>query len=327
MSMKNFGECLKRTYASGVFYTRKYSPEFCIAGGIATGVACAITTGIASTKVKDIAEQHKTRVEKVHQMAALDPEFDEKKALTKVYFGTAWKYTKLYMIPALLGATSISLVLGSHGIMKKRNTTLATALAVAEGQLEEYRKQVVEKFGEEVDKELSDNAIKKVAEAVSDDNKPYENETDTTYKGHSKWARYFGRGTIGWEDPEYSGPGCNIGYIDVLETSINSWLRYKRRLFMNEIYMYMHLPLVCEGDNWAIEWDDNGPDKQFHFCLRCKGNRDGQRFLNGEDDETWLDFPNVKYVRKDEVLASTQEMFERSRQLQEANSKEVRMYG
>lgn len=303
MNIKLIPAYIKSAYYGGRFYAKKYSPEICLGGSIVTGIACAVTTGIASAKVKSIVDEHKEAVRTIRETAGNE----EGKQLTKTYLKTGYKLAKLYAVPVMLGTTSVTLQLSSHGIMKKRNAVLATMAAAAENKFEEYRKNVVEKFGEEVDQELAGNYVEKLVEKqhVDPETGSVTTSAETTkeWTGYSQWARLFGPGSVGWEDPNSVGPGGNLTYIMLAENSLNAQLKYHHGyLFMNDIYTYLHYPLVAEGWDYGILWDPNGPEKQFDFGLRRKYNENGAKFLNCQEDSVWLDFQNVQYI-KDKVLA------------------------
>ena len=191
MNLKLIPAYLKSSWYGTKFYAKKHAPEICTAGSIVAGVACVVTTGIASTKVKGIVDMHKEEASAVREMAKVDPEYKEGKELTRVYFRTAGKLAKLYAIPMVLGATSVSLELTSLGIMKKSNAALAAAAIAAESKLSDYRKHVIDKYGEEVDQELAGDVVKKVEKKAVVDPETgetkYEEETVTEWKGYSQW--------------------------------------------------------------------------------------------------------------------------------------------
>lgn len=313
MNIKMIPMYAKTTWAGAKFYAHKYSAEIYLGSSIATGIACTVTTGIAATKLPDVLIEHKKEAEAVRRIAADDPDFDEGKAMTKVFYGTGKKICRLFLVPALLGSASIGFSLKSHSVMKETNVALAGIAAAAEKKLEEYRKNTVERYGEDVDQELAGEVIKKkvlkeVVDPETEQTKIVE-ETETKFTGYSKWARFFGRGSAGWSDPVCAGPGANITYMDLMENSLNAQCHYNRYIAMNTIYDRMRYPLVADGWDWGIIWDPNGPEKQINFGFRRKGNINGTQFLNGETDEVWWDVSNVQYIRN-KVLPSTQAVFE-----------------
>ena len=57
----------------------------------------------------------------------------------------------------ILGALSITSILASNNILRKRNVALSAAYAAIDKGFKEYRSRVIERFGEEVDRELKYN--------------------------------------------------------------------------------------------------------------------------------------------------------------------------
>ena len=80
------------------------------------------------------------------------------------------KFAKLYAPAVMLGAASIASILASHNIMKKRNVALAAAYAAVDKSFKDYRDRVIERFGEQVEKELRYNIkAQEIEETVTDD--------------------------------------------------------------------------------------------------------------------------------------------------------------
>ena len=95
---------------------------------------------------------------------------DAKKDLAIVYVQTGVKFAKLYGPSVVLGALSITSILASNNILRKRNVALGAAYAAIDKGFKEYRSRVIERFGEEVDRELKYNLkAKKFDETVIDE--------------------------------------------------------------------------------------------------------------------------------------------------------------
>ena len=73
------------------------------------------------------------------------------------YVQTGIKYAKLYAPAVILGSLSVTSILASNNILRKRNVALGAAYAAIDKSYKEYRGRVIERFGEEVDKELKYN--------------------------------------------------------------------------------------------------------------------------------------------------------------------------
>lgn len=171
-----------KTFGKNVlFQVKKHSPEILIVAGVTGTVVSAVMACRATLKLNDILGESKETIKKIHEvkeevdeteeLAGKYTEQDVKKDLTITYIQTGIKVAKLYAPSVILGTLSLGAIVTSNGILRKRNAALATAyLTVSEG-FKEYRGRVIEKFGQEIDKELKYGVkAAKVEEVVTDEN-------------------------------------------------------------------------------------------------------------------------------------------------------------
>ena len=149
------------------FKLKKMSPEILVGLGIVGVIAGTVMACKATTKVNDILDETKENVDKVHECLEMnDPEKytkeDGQKDLTIIYAQTAVKMIKLYGPAILITGASIASIIASNNIMRKRNLAIAAAYATVDKSFKDYRNRVVEKFGNEVEKELRYNIKEKV---------------------------------------------------------------------------------------------------------------------------------------------------------------------
>lgn len=312
MNFKAIPDALKQAYYKGSFYVHQNSAELYLGAGIVTGIAGAVSTGISSAKMPDILAQHRAEVEIVHAKAEdqLDG-YHEGRELTKVYAKTVFKIVRLYALPAALEAVSTACVLKSFGIEKNRAVMFAGAAIAAEEKLANYRKNVVERFGEAVDHELAGEykEEKRLMEVVDPDTGET-HEEEVTVKvlddGHTEWARRWGPGSPGWVSADYVGAQGQIDYINAQKKAILDILQYKRHVYANDVYRVTQLGIfdaktgrvkyeVKNGYDWGIIYDPNKPlEEQFGWGL--EDTEDGRRFLAGEKVDGCILDPG-KYFR------------------------------
>lgn len=301
-------------YGRMSYAAKKNSPEICLVGAIVTGLLCVITACRASTKLKDVAEDHKARIEKVHEAkASEDPDHpvDEGKALTKETVKTAGNIAKLYAIPVVLGGTSLYLLLKGHNIMASRNAALALEAATAANKLDDYRRKVIERFGEDVDDELSGDVVKVKKKVVQKDPETgEEQEVEVEYNewnGYSDYARVFESGCRGWEDPEKVGPYPNIAYLKGMQDTLQHILETKHYLTLNDAYDLFGYCRVCEGDDKGWLHDPRkGYFDKVDFGLYNPKNTAAKRFINGEDDCCVIDFNVRKCYINNEIYTQNE---------------------
>lgn len=178
--MKNKTEIVKSVSGAmnkTMMKVRKHSPEILVVAGIAGTVVSAIIACKATTKVNKIVEDTKNDIDKVHTATETGvteagesySAEDSKKDLTIIYVQTGIKFAKLYAPAVILGTLSITSILASNNILRKRNVALGAAYAAIDKSFKEYRSRVVERFGEQVDQELKYNIKAKKFEEVEVD--------------------------------------------------------------------------------------------------------------------------------------------------------------
>ena len=290
---------ISTAFNKAVAKTKKHSPEILVITGIVGVVASAVIACKATTKVDDILDEAKQSIDKVHKCAndetlseKYTPE-DSKKDLAIIYIQTGIKFIKLYTPSVILGALSIASIVQSTRILRKRNVALAAAYTAVDKGFKEYRSRVVEKFGDEVDKELRYNIKAKVLECVSKD----ENGNETTSEKEVKvgdpnvvsdYARFFDESCEGWEkDGEY-----NLYFLKAREAYANDLLRSRGYLFLNEVYDMLGIPRTRAGQivGWVYDEDNPLGDNYVDFGIYDINREKTIDFVNGYERVILLDF-------------------------------------
>lgn len=227
------------------FRLKKHSPEILIVAGVVGTVASTVLACKATTKVGKIVDDTKNDIEEVHNAVeagvtkANEPytKDDSKKDLTIIYAQTGVKLVKLYAPSAVLGVLSLTGIITSHNILRKRNAALAAAYVTIDKTYKEYRGRVIERFGENVDKELRYNIkAKKIEETVKDPETGKEKKVKTTVGVASPevndYARWFDESCENYEgNMEY-----NLMYLRAQQQFANDKLRVDGYLFLSDIY-------------------------------------------------------------------------------------------
>lgn len=281
------------------FEIRKHSPEILVVAGTVGVIVSAVTACKVTTKVQDILDETKETVDTVHKCAedeTLKEEYtedDAKKDLAIVYIQTGVKLVKLYAPSVILGAVSLTAILASNNILKKRNAALAAAYAAVDKGFKEYRLKVIDRFGEEVDKELKYNIkAKKVEEDVTDPETGKTKKVKKTEKVSeldtcSPYAKFFDASSREWEkDPEY-----NLMFLRAQQQYANDIFRSRGHLFLNEVYDMLDIPRTKEGQIVGWVYDEENPvgDNFVDFGI-YETNRANQNFVNGYEPVILLDF-------------------------------------
>ena len=267
MKKNNFMTKLNSSIHKAGFEIKKHSPEICIAVGVVGIVTSAVMACKATTKLSDVLEDSKEQLDLIHeapQMEELADEFDEntaRKDLARVYFQTGVEVAKLYAPSVILGTLSISCVLASNNILRKRNMALTAAYAAVDKGFKEYRERVVERYGEEVDYELVHNIQKKeITETVVDEKgkekqvKKTVDVADTSVT--NDYVKYFTRSNPYWDDSQ--------DYVELFLRSqqnyANDRLKIETVLTLNDVYESLGFQKTKAGMVVGWRFDENNTD-------------------------------------------------------------------
>lgn len=285
-------DILTHAYYKVVFELRKHSPEILTAVGIGGVVAGTVMACVATTKLEKTMEVHKKELDDIHANPNPD-EKEHRKEVVTAYAKTGWDLVKLYGPSAIVEATSIGCLLGSHKIMRNRNAALAAAYTTVSNAFESYKKRVADKIGEEAEKELRyDIRTEEVDEEYVDGKgkKKVRKKTVKTMSEHEKspYSRFYAPGCDGWS----KDTGANVMTLGMKEDFLNKRLQVRGYLFLNEAYEYLGIPPIREGQYLGWYYDPSNPNLHncvdfgiydCHDILKCD-------FVNGFEDTILLDF-------------------------------------
>lgn len=290
---------LSRTFNKIGFKFKKHSPEILVVAGVVGTVASAVMACRATTKISGIIDNAKEEIEKVHTVmedesyADKYSEEDSKKDLTIIYAQTGLKIAKLYAPSVILGILSLGSIVASNNILRKRNVALAAAYATIDNSFKDYRKRVVERFGEEVDKQLKYNIkAKQIEETVVDENgkeKKVKTTVDVVNPDEiSDYAKFFDEASPYWEkDPEY-----NLTFLKIQEKYANDLLKAQGYLFLNDVYKSLGLEPTKAGQvvGWIYDPENPDVDNYVDFGIYDVSNERKRAFVNGYERNILLDF-------------------------------------
>lgn len=282
---------------------KKYSPELLIGVGVVGVITGTVMACKATTKVNDILNETKENVDKVHNCLELnEPEKytkeDSQKDLTIIYTQTAVKLVRLYAPAILITGTSIASIIASNNISRKRNLAVAAAYATVDRSFKDYRSRLVEKFGEEVDKELRYNIKEKTFLEKEFDEKTGKDKNvkkkigviDEESLGYSEFSKYFDASSKCWQkDPEY-----NLMFLRDCQNHLNDRLRVTGHLFLNEVYDMLDIPRTKAGQVCGWLYRPNDPnhrgDNFIDFGIYKANREPNGYFVNGYEPVIILDF-------------------------------------
>lgn len=300
MAKSEFVNKLSRNFHKFGLQLKKHSPEILVVTGVVGVVASAVMACKATTKLDTVLSDTKEKTEAIHTAiekqevaGEVYTKEDGKKDLVRVYTHTGLELVKLYGPAVLVGAASISSILMSHNIIRKRNIALAAAYSVVDGSFKDYRKNVIERFGKELDKELRYNIKTEEVETKVVDEKGKEKTVKETVEivnpnTYSDYARFFDCGNPGWhKNPEYT-----LMFLKQQQAHANDMLKLRGHLFLNEVYEMLGIKKTSAGQVVGWVYDEVNPvgDNFVDFGIYDLSNPEKRRFVNGDETAILLDF-------------------------------------
>lgn len=289
-----------RAFHKAGFQLKKHSPEILVVTGVVGTVVSAVLACKATTKVSTIVDKAKDDIDTIHEYAS-NPEFaeeytkeDSQKDLAIVYAQTGLKLAKLYAPAVVLGAVSITSILAGHNILHKRNLALAAAYTAVDTGFKQYRGRVVERFSEQLDKELLYNIKAKEIEETVVDSKGKEKTVKKTVEvadpiaAMSPYTFCFDETASGWQrDAE-----ANKFFLLQQQDWANEKLKARGYMFLNEVLDMVGIPRNRAGQAVGWIYDENNPIGDNYidfgiFNIHCEANRN---FVNGLEKSIWLNF-------------------------------------
>jgi hypothetical protein len=289
-----------------VFETKKKSPAILIVGGVLLGATCVVTACKASRKLDKVLEETKDDVDAIHAAVEssklIDPVVDEsivpytekdaKRDLAKAYTKCAGKLVKLYAGPVCIGVLGTASILTGANILHSRNLALAAAYTSVSETFNRYSKNVIERFGEDTDRELRyDIKAKEIIETITN-----EDGSEVTTATVVEEANVLECDTDKFFDE------FNIFYTDSAELNLNFLLLQQSlateklvrngHLFLNDVYEMVGIKPTVAGQSIGWIYDKKNPvgDNYVDFGLGNPNSRSTRLFVNGHENAVLLHF-------------------------------------
>lgn len=311
---------ISRTFHKIGFQLKKHSPEILVVAGVTGTVISAVMACKATTKLSGLLDDTKEKIDMYHQGAedgkvksnvngeivVVDyTEEDCTRDISIAYAQTALNVAKLYAPAVALGALSITAILASNNIMRKRNFALVTAFATESKLFKEYRGRVIDRFGEELDRELKYNIVNKEVEETVVDEKGKEKKVKKTVQvvdpnSIGQFARFFDEWCNGFDpnDREY-----NLMFLKAQQSQANTILQKRGYLILNEVYEMLGIPKTSIGQYTGWVYDpkncDHEGDNFVDFGIYNVENEKARDFVNGREPAILLDFNcdgDIRYI-------------------------------
>lgn len=278
----------------------KNSPQLLMGGGILSMVASTVFACRATLKLEEVLERAELDLTTAKTLDHENySENDRKKDIAIIYTRTTVDMAKLYGPSLILGAAGVFALTKSHSILQDRNVALTAAYVAVDKAFSEYRTRVVEKYGEDEDREFrySSEKIK-----IKDEETGKTISTIRVGPGEqSMYARFFDELSSSWnKEPEY-----NFTFIRAQQNWFNDLLKARGHVFLNEVYDSLGIPRSKAGQavGWVLGTEG---DNYIDFGLWDVDSTTARDFVNGREGAILLDFnvDGVIYDKIEEVVGS-----------------------
>ena len=268
----------------------KHAPTILTAAGTAGFIGTTILASKATLKVEETISEETALLVKVHE-AHEAGKLEDKDALHDkviLYTRMTTKLAKLYAPALILGAASIVSLATGHGIMLKRNASLAAAYAAVDQAFKTYKKKVESKFG----KDAVIDALVSTAEEDLTKNE-LTMEAIAAVDGVSPYGVIFDSSNNNWSADE----DLSMLHLKCQQQYANDILQTRGHIFLNEVYKMLGFPHTPAGA--VTGWVKGNGDDFVDFNI-FEGTFEGED-EKGRTVTKWaLDF-NVDGVMYDKI--------------------------
>lgn len=268
----------------------KHAPTILTAAGTAGFIGTTVLASKATLKVEETISEEAALLVKVHEAHEAGKLSDKDATHDKVvlYSRMTTKLVKLYAPALILGAASIVSLATGHGIMLKRNASLAAAYAAVDQAFKTYKKKIESKFGKEA---VLDALVSTPQEDLTKDEMTL--ESVTAVDGVSPYGVIFDEDNINWSADE----DLAKLHLDCQQQYANDILQTRGHIFLNEVYKMLGFPHTPAGA--VTGWVKGQGDGFVDFNI-FDGMFEGED-KNGRTVTKWaLDF-NVDGVMYDKI--------------------------
>ena len=284
--MKFVPEAIGRQIARNSLHLQKASPQVLLGVGIVGLVGSTVLACRATLKVDEVLTESKEKIDLATNLEHDDySEKDRQRDLMLIKYQTGIKIVRLYAPAIVIGGLSIYALTSSHKILSRRNAALTAAYTALEKGFNQYRARVVEKYGEEEDRDLRYGTEK--VQITDPETGKKKTVTRVNPDDPSIYAKFFDPTSPNWQhDPEY-----NLFFLKCQQNYANDMLKSRGHVFLNEIYDWCGIPRTKAGAvvGWILS-DDDSTDNFINFGVFDGKEQVARDFVNGREGAILLDF-------------------------------------
>lgn len=284
MNLSMFKDVITSKVGRQILVGQKHAPAILFGAGVIGIVATVVLACRATLKVDEVLDDHED----------LMTTTETEKEAVGVYFRTAGTLARMYAPAFIVGAASIAALTGAHVTLSRRNAAAVAAYAALDRGFREYRKRVVEAYGEEKDRELRHGSQAKTIVEETETGPVTRDINQIGLGDPSIYARWFDDSCSAWQrEPSY-----NRLFLKCQQNYANDILKARGHLFLNEVYNMLGLKHSQPGS--IVGWVMGNGDGYVDFGIFNPHSHDTRDFINGWADRVLLDF-NVDGIIWDKI--------------------------
>lgn len=300
--MKFLPEGASRMVARQALKANMNSPQLLFAAGIGGMVASTVLACKATLKVEEVLIEGQSNINIAKSLRdERYSERDRQRDIAIIYTRTVVGVGRLYAPAIIVGVASVAALTKSQNILSERNAALTAAYTALDKGFQQYRARVVEKYGEEEDRNFRYGTER--VDVLDEETGRTHKATRVGPDGASVYARFFDPTSTSWsKEPEY-----NLVFLKCQQNYANDMLRARGHLFLNEVYDMLGIPRSKAGSvvGWVMSRDGTSDNYVTFGIFDDEWNvRD---FVNGREGSILLDF-NVDGVIFDKIDGNSEEL-------------------
>lgn len=294
--MKFVPNAVTRKAAHQMLLAQKNSPAILFGAGVVGMVGSTVLACRATLKLQEVLEKTEGDLTMAKTLEHREySDTDRQKDVAIIYTRTVVNVGRLYAPAILLGAASIGCLAKSHSILSERNLALTAAYAIVDKAFGEYRGRVIEKYGEDQDREFR---FESEEVEIIDEKGRQTTQMMPGPDASSMYARFFDQYSPSWsKEPSY-----NLLFLRCQQNYANDMLKARGHIFLNEVYDMLGMERSRAGSvvGWIISHDG---DNYIDFGVFKGDSRNSRDFVNGREGSILLDF-NVDGIIYDKISES-----------------------
>ena len=304
--MKFVPDAIARKVASQQLLASQHAPRILFVGGVvgmvgSTVLACRATLKLEETlddieREKSLAHSVKGEVDSPQYNGdATYTDSELARDLRVISLRGVGAIIKLYAPSVVLGGVSVAALTKSHNILKDRNVALTVAYTALDAAFSRYRERVVDRYGEEVDRDLRYDSEE--VDILDEETGKITPATVATGTPGAPYARFFDQeSSRNWS----VDPDINLLFLRNVQNYMNDRLRSRGHVFLNEVYDELGLSHTEPGAVVGWRWNKGSGDDYIDFGVWNGDSQVVNDFFNGREGAILLDF-NVDGVMYDKL--------------------------